>query len=401
MRTSAVSRWSILGVFGGYCYINIDLVRVFAVRTPGLTVEQMDSQIFGEADAPAYQPKKGHKSLLAPLRVARTLLKTLNDEGAARARGGQGDRPRLPRRTTGSRIGDRRATRAGDDRLPAAVPSPFPTAHLHLVPGDGPDRCPRPDRREGRGGRPSDQAARRDRQRRVGRAVACALGTRDGWSRPTPILDGDLRRRPRTGCSTDWRPSRPPPSSAGGSTGSAPTTDIVDRTSGRRRRRPGGPMRRSCSPRSMRCAERIPRTTPGVNSPDWPPRRAAARDSSVAAWVVPRRWQFDKALTSGAVFSQGRERSKTTIIRAIHGIRLVQRALAARARDRGGPPDLEDFWLLSVDEVEAYMRDPAAHVGMLAERRALKERLAGLEPPFIVQGRQPPIDTWRSRSVRG
>jgi pyruvate,water dikinase len=113
------------------------------------------------------------------------------------------------------------------------------------------------------------------------------------------------------------------------------------------------------------------------------------------------RWQFDKALTSGTVFSQGRERSKTTIIRAIHGIRVLQRALATRARDRGGPPDLEDFWLLNIEEVSAYMADPLVHVGMLAERRRLKELLAGLEPPFIVNGEQPPIDTWRPRSAHG
>jgi rifampicin phosphotransferase len=101
------------------------------------------------------------------------------------------------------------------------------------------------------------------------------------------------------------------------------------------------------------------------------------------------------------VFSQGRERSKTTIIRAIHGIRLVQLALAARGRDRGGPPDLEDFWLLSIDEVPAYLRDPASHLGTLAERRSLKEKLASLEPPFIVDGQQPPIDTWRPRAGEG
>src|SRR5439155_9370272 len=54
------------------------------------------------------------------------------------------------------------------------------------------------------------------------------------------------------------------------------------------------------------------------------------------------RFQFDRALRSATLFSQARERSKTTVVRALHGARLVERELASRARDRGGPPDLTD-----------------------------------------------------------
>src|SRR4051812_7210435 len=68
----------IIGCFGGYAHLNASYIRVFAVRTPGISVEDMDRQFFGESEAPPYQPQPGDKSALASLRVARTLLRTLS-----------------------------------------------------------------------------------------------------------------------------------------------------------------------------------------------------------------------------------------------------------------------------------------------------------------------------------
>ena len=67
----------ILGCFGGYGYLNASYIRVFAIRTPGLTVDDIDRLFFGESDAPPYAPQAGDKALKASLRVARTLFKTL------------------------------------------------------------------------------------------------------------------------------------------------------------------------------------------------------------------------------------------------------------------------------------------------------------------------------------
>src|SRR4051794_17006319 len=67
----------ILGCYGGYGYLNASYIRVFAIRTPGLTVDDIDRLFFGESDAPPYAPQAGDKKLQASLRVARTLFKTL------------------------------------------------------------------------------------------------------------------------------------------------------------------------------------------------------------------------------------------------------------------------------------------------------------------------------------
>ena len=36
-----------LGVVGGYCYLNASLIRLFGVRAPGLSWQDMDAQFFG------------------------------------------------------------------------------------------------------------------------------------------------------------------------------------------------------------------------------------------------------------------------------------------------------------------------------------------------------------------
>jgi pyruvate,water dikinase len=109
--------------------------------------------------------------------------------------------------------------------------------------------------------------------------------------------------------------------------------------------------------------------------------------------------QFDRALRSAQLFSQGRERSKTTVIRAIHGMRLAELELARRARDRGGPDELADLWLLTFDELRDFVASPHGFTAALAERRALRDKLAALVPPFVFEGRQPSPDTWARRDA--
>src|SRR3954462_1025577 len=73
----AMDPMGILGCYGGYGYINASYIRVFAIRTPGLTVDDIDRLFFGESDAPPYKPQASDKNPKASLRVARTLFKTL------------------------------------------------------------------------------------------------------------------------------------------------------------------------------------------------------------------------------------------------------------------------------------------------------------------------------------
>ena len=47
----------ILACFGGYLYINMSVLRVLAIRIPGMTDEAIDRSAFGDySDVPAYRP---------------------------------------------------------------------------------------------------------------------------------------------------------------------------------------------------------------------------------------------------------------------------------------------------------------------------------------------------------
>src|SRR5438105_7852685 len=63
----------ILGVFGGYCYLNVSVTRIFAVRTPGLTPELMDQAVFGASEAPPYRPLPTDESPAHTERIQQTL----------------------------------------------------------------------------------------------------------------------------------------------------------------------------------------------------------------------------------------------------------------------------------------------------------------------------------------
>jgi rifampicin phosphotransferase len=57
------------GVFGGYLYGNVTMTRAVASRSPGLTVEMVDEQMFGLNDAPPHVRQKGEVDLRAVVRT--------------------------------------------------------------------------------------------------------------------------------------------------------------------------------------------------------------------------------------------------------------------------------------------------------------------------------------------
>jgi pyruvate,water dikinase len=113
------------------------------------------------------------------------------------------------------------------------------------------------------------------------------------------------------------------------------------------------------------------------------------------------RYQFDKAAAATVLFSQARERSKTTVIKAIHAVRRAQRTMHDRLAAAGGTDERWKSCLLNVDEFERYLDDPTPFLELIDERAELHARLAGLVPPFIIEGTVPGIDTWESRSGEG
>lgn len=135
---------------------------------------------------------------------------------------------------------------------------------------------------------------------------------------------------------------------------------------------------------------------PGAQQERLTNEAAALEADCLSRLKGPNRFLFRRALRSARLHSRSRERSKTTVVRAIHGARLQAMELDRRLAERGGG-QRGDLWFLLDEEVDHYLEDPASHAEVIAERREQHRRLAERIPPFFFQGRQPPLEEWERR----
>lgn len=118
----------------------------------------------------------------------------------------------------------------------------------------------------------------------------------------------------------------------------------------------------------------------------------------IAKLRPPVRGLFNRALRAARVLSRSRERSKTTVVRAIHGSRLQVMELDRRLTERSGG-QRGDLWLVVKDELDDYIDDPASFAETIAARRLVHARLDEREPPFFFDGSQPPLSEWALKSA--
>ncbi|MDH3678458.1 MAG: PEP-utilizing enzyme [Acidimicrobiia bacterium] len=108
--------------------------------------------------------------------------------------------------------------------------------------------------------------------------------------------------------------------------------------------------------------------------------------------------QFQAALASAKVFVPGRERSKTTIIRVIHEVRMAVWELGRRAVAAGHVDEPRDICLLFEDELERAIAGELDGIReIVAQRQAHHDWLRSLEPPFIINGAVPANTEWPKR----
>ena len=69
---------TIIGLYGGYGYLDLSFLRIVGVRAPGSNPDAIDKSLFGEGNPPPYQPQKGDKNLLCSLKMLRTVMKALS-----------------------------------------------------------------------------------------------------------------------------------------------------------------------------------------------------------------------------------------------------------------------------------------------------------------------------------
>jgi len=364
----------ILGCFGGYGYLNASYIRVFAIRTPGLTVDDIDRLFFGESDAPPYAAQAGDKSLPASLRVARTLFKTLGtkslpelDEDKARVARFVDRVPPLALASDEELVGQVFAGKAEFRRLFARhiLISFKGTAARGLLAQICAQKL-------------GDQSLPNKLLAVIGEvesaAPSFAMWDLSRLAEGSPEFDdGFVQFLDEFGCRgpNEWE-------------GSSETWGT--------------------KPELAMAAISCMRNALDDNSPRAQQARLVVEREqaiAVARATLGRstRFQFDKALRASTVLSQGRERSKTTIVKWLHAIRLIERELARRGRERGGPEALADMWLVTESELAGYLKAPAEYAGVIDERRAQRDWLNSLVPPFVFEGRMPPPDTWERRDA--
>ena len=90
-----------------------------------------------------------------------------------------------------------------------------------------------------------------------------------------------------------------------------------------------------------------------------------------------------------------RERTKTNLVRTVHEGRMVFRELGRRHAESGALGDADHIFMLLDGEIEDFVADPAAMTDTLAERYSEWKELWQLEPPFIIKdGNVPPLTEW-------
>jgi pyruvate,water dikinase len=106
---------------------------------------------------------------------------------------------------------------------------------------------------------------------------------------------------------------------------------------------------------------------------------------------------FLAAARSAPSYLAARERSKTYCTRVMEAGRAPLRELGQRLVKLGQLPRWQDLLLVTDEEADGFVANPAAYASLIAERAALLELLMTKEPPFVFEGDAPPVSAYKDR----
>ena len=110
--------------------------------------------------------------------------------------------------------------------------------------------------------------------------------------------------------------------------------------------------------------------------------------------------QFNAALTAAGTFFAARERTRTNCALLTHEMRMPMWELGARYTSEGVFKAPEDFSMLMVSEWEQLLGNTLDAQDLINQRKIESEKLANLEPPFIVDSIVPPMGEWLERDAK-
>jgi rifampicin phosphotransferase len=391
----------IVGCFGGYVYINMSVTRVLAVRIPGMTIEAIDKSLFGDyPDVPPYRadPRDQNAERTAAVSVWLKSLFTTDPKPVTNQ-----DRVRL-------------------DALLARRPDFATLSDAQLL---GYFRSLRPEGRHlfkrhvlnSRGATVLTSVILRICQA-VGAAdlapnVTAAIGDVDSAGQSFELweLSRQVKSSPVVAVAFDQGVDGSLDRlRASGDPGAKRFLDqweaFIDRWGfiGPSVWEFRSPTYRTHPEIALRMLDRA-RQAPDSSSPNARVATLIAEREAAIAGVSGRlagkaevQGQFMGAARSAGNYLAARERGKMHCTLLIDEARAAVRELGQRLVKRGVLPRWEDVLLVTNDEADAFVADPAAHAGLIAERAARLEMLKAKEPPFVFEGDPPPLSAFKDRN---
>ncbi|HEX2782630.1 MAG TPA: PEP-utilizing enzyme [Ilumatobacteraceae bacterium] len=395
------TRPEVVGLFGGYAYLGISLLRVWAARTPGFTPELLDAAYFaGNPDIPPYVAEPWHQNPQTTQVMAGWLGWVMGDRNQyeleadrTAARQLRADRPDLScltdlelyerasalkpfiRALFDQHINQSAAASIAPGILGAVCAAiGNPTAAMRLLAGIGGVDSAEP------------ALAMWDMSREVRASVALTHHFESGTDGLTDRLHANA--------------------SAETSAFVARLEDLLAEFGSR------GPNEWDIHSHTwetqpdlvlaamdrMRHADDAAAPSGHQATAEAERLRVGAEIAAMLAGDPATQGQFLAALASACTFLAGRERSKTNIIRVVHEARMSLWEIGRRAVDRGELDAARDICMLFGDEVHALASGTLTGTRELASaRRAHLEWLGTLEPPFLFDSSPPPNTTWPKR----
>jgi pyruvate,water dikinase len=394
----------IIGVFGGYCFLNVSVSRIFGVRTPGLTPEDIDFQLWGEMPGvPPYRPMDGDEDPTRTGAIQQTLqwilgatdLHELRDEERQLAAIRAG-RPNLDELSNDDLVAwqrellDSHLRRLFAQHLFITYCSTVPVGIIQQVC----QRVERPDLMmrmlagvgDVESAAPSMAMWRLARQTASSRTLTAAFedGT-DGLSARVSQLAG-----------------------SGDDDAVAFKADFDDFLYRFGSRGPNEWETRSRTwethpDLALAAIDRMRLADDGADPSAHQAALALDRErigAEVLAMVeddAEVHQQLAAALRAATVFLAGRERSKTNAIKLVHESRVAMHALGLRMVDEGRFDNPGSYGMLRSEEFDDFLADPSGFDREVRRREALYQSLYDVEPPFVFEGMPPPVSTWARR----
>ena len=384
------------GVFGGYLYFNVSLMRTFAARAPGMSPADIDKQLLGRSgDVPTHLPQPGDRAgrrlPLIAVGMVRTMVTRQRADLDAEREETRAWLAALPDSFDDSQLVDLVCDTA--DRfaehltslLGASMGSGIPLSMLERLAGRAELEEPGVFVKALSGLGTIETARPAVMLWRLGRTVAASPTLTAAFDAGVP---GILERLEAGGEHDFLREFE----------------DFLDQFGHR------GPNEVELasdtwgtSPETALAAVERLRLGPDSADPSAANQRLAqaraeATERIRLATRAPLRPVVQRLLAAAARGSARREEAKGTLVLGLSGLRRALFAAADRLIAEGHLADRKSLFMVTADELPAFLADPPAFATRIAERRGRYDGLNGKVPPYFFDGVLPDPATWPDRT---